>query len=370
MTVHSLRSLDVANRAVNGLPASDLGMWISNIITYSPPALQIDVLHMPYFGSSRAVRRVQVLRSVEAKIVTVWPYQPCCVFVPATFHWDELGDGDWNSGHWTGGDPGEVPDDDNPAVVTGNTVTVAADAGARTLTIEGNGRVVVPPGNQLSVTGNVDVHDGTIELGVGSGLNSLGEINMGDGSLLVCEISEDANGTITAFGDSSRVLLDAGSTLQLKVDEGSMFKAGDYLLILASQVEGTFGSVGGLGDYVSESDLTYSELMVTLTIGHDPNPGDANLDTKTNVLDFNEWNANKFKDGTTWQQGDFTGDGKTNVLDFNVWNEHKFTSAMDGGPLVAGQVPEPSSIVLLAAALTLAIVGWRCRERRNRSGVR
>ena len=56
-------------------------------------------------------------------------------------------------------------------------------------------------------------------------------------------------------------------------------------------------------------------------------PGDANLDGKTNVLDFNIWNAHKFLDGTTWQRGDFDGNGKTDVRDFNIWKEHKFTSA-------------------------------------------
>ena len=56
-------------------------------------------------------------------------------------------------------------------------------------------------------------------------------------------------------------------------------------------------------------------------------PGDANLDGKTDVRDFNIWNSHKFTSGTDWTSGDFDGNGKTDVRDFNVWNEHKFTSA-------------------------------------------
>jgi hypothetical protein len=97
---------------------------------------------------------------------------------------------------------------------------------------------------------------------------------------------------------------------------------------------------------------------VTVTVLHDQHPGDANLDTKTNVLDFNEWNANKFTSPTTWQMGDFNGDGKTNVLDFNVWNENKFTSVAAPAPQ-AGQVPEPGTLALLAAGLAFLVGAWR-----------
>jgi hypothetical protein len=77
-------------------------------------------------------------------------------------------------------------------------------------------------------------------------------------------------------------------------------------------------------------------------------PGDANLDGKTNVLDFNIWNAHKFLDGTTWKLGDFDGNGKTDVRDFNIWNEHKFTSVPIPAPVDAalGETDGPSEFGL------------------------
>ena len=100
-----------------------------------------------------------------------------------------------------------------------------------------------------------------------------------------------------------------------------------------------------------------------LTIEQDLHLGDADLNTTTNVLDFNEWNAHKFgSEPTTWRQGDFTGDGKTNILDFNVWNEHKFTSAGNPPPLVKGQVPEPSMLMLTVAAVALLLGVPRLRK--------
>ena len=72
-----------------------------------------------------------------------------------------------------------------------------------------------------------------------------------------------------------------------------------------------------------------------------PEPfGDANLDGKTNVLDFSVWNAHKFTTRTDWQSGDFDGNGRTNVLDFTIWNEHKFTSVPAPLPLAHDAVLE------------------------------
>ena len=54
--------------------------------------------------------------------------------------------------------------------------------------------------------------------------------------------------------------------------------------------------------------------------------GDANLDGRVDVSDFNLWNNNKFQTGT-WSSGDFTCDGVVDVSDFNVWNNNNFTIA-------------------------------------------
>jgi hypothetical protein len=89
--------------------------------------------------------------------------------------------------------------------------------------------------------------------------------------------------------------------------------------------------VQGLGEYLPEGALDYAATSLVATIALDLHPGDANLDTKTNVLDF------------------------------NVWNENKFASATEPGRLVRGQEPEPGTLILLLAALTFAAVYYRRR---------
>jgi hypothetical protein len=56
-------------------------------------------------------------------------------------------------------------------------------------------------------------------------------------------------------------------------------------------------------------------------------PGDANLDGRVDVADFNIWNAHKFSLLTVlpgWCQGNFNADSLVDVRDFNVWNANRF----------------------------------------------
>ena len=114
---------------------------------------------------------------------------------------------------------------------------------------------------------------------------------------------------------------------------------------------------------MSGDGLTYETDLVTLTIFKGLHPGDADLNAKTNVLDFNVWNEHKFGGNAGWTTGDFNGDGKINVLDFNQWNAAKFTSAEE--PAVAGRlqaVPEPAAPWLLAVAAAALQLRWRGRR--------
>jgi hypothetical protein len=47
-------------------------------------------------------------------------------------------------------------------------------------------------------------------------------------------------------------------------------------------------------------------------------PGDATMDGKTDILDFNQLASNFGKAGMTWRQGDFNYDGAVNISDFNL----------------------------------------------------
>jgi hypothetical protein len=195
-------------------------------------------------------------------------------------------------------------------------------------------------------------------------LETSGQVMMGDGSSYEVDLARSSHDSL-----SVGAVLDLDpegdrqTALNFVVHGGDeTFQAGTYTLITAGEeIVGTFTTSEGLGDYVTDGGLDYAARTLKVTVDYDLHPGDANLDTKTNVLDFNVWNSSKFTGGTTWIQGDFNNDGKTNVLDFNVWNAAKFTSASAAGPLVEGQVPEPSVLALLAAGS----VGWLLLRRRR-----
>ncbi len=266
---------------------------------------------------------------------------------PSTFILHSIASGDWGAADAWDGD-GRIPTADDQVLVGSHSVTVTADAVAKSLQItEADGKLIVDAGAVLDLT---------------EGLSMAAESHLGIG------VAGTTPGKITAGGAVS-----VRGNLELTVDGVAPFaatplEAGSYSLIRTTQpdgLEGTFGSLVGLGKYATLDDLSYSGEEVTLHLTMSINPGDLNLDTHTDVRDFNIWNANKFTSDTSWATGDFNGDGTTDVRDFNIWNTNKFTSAAVGIPLAGGQVPEPSTMALLAIGLTFASVGWRRRRRRN-----
>jgi hypothetical protein len=222
-----------------------------------------------------------------------------------------------------------------PAILGG----LAADAGA-TLTITGDAPDITV--NRLGGSGSIAYGKNLTVLGVAAPggdtpgtLTVTGNVELDTSSALEIDIMGNAADRLTVIG-----LLDIEAeenpqpTLLLKAHGGTgeLFTAGTYVLAEGTTMEGTFASVEGLGSYLPEGSVSYADNKVTATIALNLNPGDANLDTETDVLDFNIWNANKFTSGTEWRTGDFNGDSVTDLSDFNIWNANKFTSAPDPTP--------------------------------------
>jgi hypothetical protein len=285
--------------------------------------------------------------------------------------WDGDGDGEWGEidtgsgfSRWQedGGPAVFFPDATVDAVVRTNRVTVAENREARSLSVESGGVSIAPEQTLIVDQDATFSADTTIGMGVGAELDVNGSLETAD-SQYVYSLGQAAPGVIDVAGD---VNLAGQNTLTLRIDGSDPFRAGTYPLIEPSGqggITGSFTAVTDLGDYVTGDGLSVENGTLTLTIEKNLHPGDADFDTKTNVLDFNVWNAHKFTDDTDWITGDFDGDGKTNVLDFNVWNAAKFTSAEDGiaQAVAAGQVPEPASWLLLAGGC-LALAAWRRRR--------
>jgi hypothetical protein len=102
-----------------------------------------------------------------------------------------------------------------------------------------------------------------------------------------------------------------------------------------------------------------------------PRTGDANIDGRVNLDDFNIL-ASHFgtASGAVWEDADFNYDGRVNLDDFNLLAGNFGFGAGANGPspedwaTLAGAVPEPASVALLAGALPLL----NRRPRRRGSG--
>ena len=92
-----------------------------------------------------------------------------------------------------------------------------------------------------------------------------------------------------------------------------------------------------------------------------PLPGDANGDGKVDINDLTIVLAHYGQTGMTWSEGEFTGDGTVDINDLTIVLAHYGDTA---GSLAGGMaaVPEPSSVLLLAAGL-LGLLACVARKR-------
>ena len=262
-----------------------------------------------------------------------------------------------------------------PASATGGVVTIGSNVSV-------TGNVTVGPGNVLCINGDlsadrVAVTGGTLTNPVhGAGRVTVnGSVALTDGGTLAVEAMGARTDRLVGAAD---VMLGPGASLEIAMmGGGEEFVGGTYTLIdVDGGVSGTFANVTDLGAYVSVNGdgLTYDEAAgtVTLTLDMNLNPGDANLDGATDVLDRIAWNNHNFTSGTTFVTGDFNADGVTDVSDRIIWSSHNFTLAT-AGPAPPGAttdpIPEPATISLLALG-ALAMLRRKQRSAafgRNRS---
>jgi len=288
--------------------------------------------------------------------------------VPPTLTWDGTAPADWTSAHWNPGPvvpgPGESMGVDSGVVIVSTDLTARPAASLSIADGAPGGTVSISPEGTLAVTGNVTVGAGgmlsidgalsaaTVVITGGSVANSIGGIGpmTVEGSVA---LADEATLEVEAVGagldrltSTGTVTLGADATLDIAIGGGgSEFISGTYTIVDAEGgMSGTFANVTDLGAYVSINGegLTYDEAAgtVTLTLDMNLNPGDANLDGATDVLDRIIWNSHNFTEGTTFVTGDWNNDGATDVLDRIIWNSHNFTEATATPvPLGATAVP-------------------------------
>ncbi len=296
----------------------------------------------------------------------VWQFTS--VPVPESFTLTSETTGVWNTpATWDDGTL--APDEYCEATVSQHAVTVVADGNAHSLVVDDGGRVVIDGGTSLTLVNDLEVNQGTLEIGVAGTLSVGGEFTMQDDSRYICRLDAADNGLMSVDGD-----LHLAGTIEVQAS-GSLASIGnESRQIISTAGETSIGSIGieplaggghlGYGVFLDE-DLDFGGgLRVNL---FQAAAGDTNGDRQVNNTDLQEiLGAGSFGtgDGWGWAQGDFNGDLAVNNGDLQLILATGFFGAgpyaavaAEGGAVV---VPEPAAPLLLLSGGAL-LLWWRRR---------
>ena len=228
-------------------------------------------------------------------------------------------------------------------------------------------------GGAGSVGGRVTVRSGaTLSPGDATGqpgILSVGQLTHVPGSDLRLQIAGRDN-SVPALAEYDAVNVSAAATLDgtLRADNTGGFAPawGDaFTVITWGARSGRFTAYEFTGAAANFTFApTYGPGALTLTYAR---LGDANLDRRVNLSDFNALAANFGATAAEWSQADFNLDGAVNLTDFNLLAGN--FGAVAAGPdvtpvdwaILAAAVPEPAAGVAVAATFSALL-------RRRRAG--
>ncbi|MCH2127942.1 MAG: PEP-CTERM sorting domain-containing protein [Pirellulaceae bacterium] len=207
-----------------------------------------------------------------------------------------------------------------------------------------------------TVGGSVDNASGTLAPGNSPGILTIsGDYTQGASGTLEIELT----GTATGENGHDQLAVNGNATLDgtLDIQTDSGFTPGvgatagaigdQFVIVTAASVGGTFATIDGRhqGNGLFY-DVAYNATNVTLG-AFQAAAGDADGDKDVDITDFNTLSTNFDPSGANtndWMTADFNGDGNVDITDFNSLSSNFAPSGYGNGP---GQVPEPSSILLL-----------------------
>ena len=116
-----------------------------------------------------------------------------------------------------------------------------------------------------------------------------------------------------------------------------------------------FGNASGIRPAFDELRVgtEYIDVLPEL-----PLAGDTNGDDQVNMLDYQAIISHMNLTGQPLANGDVTGDGRVTIADYRFWKDRR-TDLSGAGSVEGGNVPEPSSGLLLLTAITLAVLPRR-----------
>jgi hypothetical protein len=158
-----------------------------------------------------------------------------------------------------------------------------------------------------------------------------------------------------AASDSVSLYLDPTDATE-PVVPGALFTGAD--LTLGSL--GGFTIFGGTGTFPVLDELrvgtTFADAVPVF-----PAPGDTNGDMLVNQADYlNIFHAMNLIGAaipnTPTNHPDVNGDGKVNIADYRLWKDHRTDIPFGAGAASGGQVPEPTSLLLVLIGVALIAV--------------
>jgi hypothetical protein len=229
------------------------------------------------------------------------------------------------------------------------------------ITNSNNGHIAVTNESVLIFHDDVTADAGVITVFPGSSAVFLEDLTMNMGSMLQADLA--GTNQDTGFGEIEVVgNAQLAGSLQAALAPGFTPNAGDtFPLLAAGAITGSL-ALGAMPDLPAglmwDLDVIANRMILNVVPGL---AGDYNGNGRVDSADYVVWRKSLDQTGDDLA-ADGDSNGKVDAADYDFWRSRLGNALADSGASVAVAVPEPSTSVLLFAALALVLRrGWKVR---------